>query len=218
MRALTPALSNISAQLDTPLEIRQTDAVELRTGATQTRIITAPKFVALAIPPTLNMSVEYRACASLYREATISPSLRYRFLCYYKIIDGIYARRRRTGKITRVPEKLPLTLSDREAWLKAIFAPPLEIDEFILENTFPTEILGKKLTAVIEHNLQPIRLRIAHAVLSSGELVVSPDEPEEEREIIKWLPLTKCAARRLLKNEFPTEFLSYLGEDGSVHT
>jgi hypothetical protein len=85
-----------------------------------------------------------------------------------------------------------------------------------LENTFPAEILGKKVANVFERNLQPIRVRIAHAVLQSGELVQSPDEPEEEREIIKWLPLTKCIARRLLKNEFPLEFLSYLGEDGSV--
>jgi len=215
-RILTPALSNISAQLDTPIEIRQTDAVELRTGATSTRINTAPNFVAIAIPPNLNPSEEYRAYASLYREAAISTSLRYQFLCYYKIIDGIYARRRRIGKAIRPPEKMPLTLRDGDAWLRAIFPPPVEIDEFILENTFPAEILGKKVANVFERNLQPIRVRIAHAVLQSGELVQSPDEPEEEREIIKWLPLTKCIARRLLKNEFPLEFLSYLGEDGSV--
>jgi hypothetical protein len=36
------------------------------------------------------------------------------------------------------------------------------------------------------------------------------------REVYKWLPLTKCIVRRMLKNEFPDEFLSYIKEDGTV--
>jgi hypothetical protein len=60
------------------------------------------------------------------------------------------------------------------------------------------------------------QLRIAHAVLDSGEIVNSPDEPEEERGVIKWSPLMKCIARRLLKNAFPAEFLPYPSEDGSI--
>ena len=90
------------------------------------------------------------------------------------------------------------------------------MDDFILDNTFPLEALGKKVSHVIDQHLRPIRLRIAHAVLDSGELTLSPDEPNEERELIEWLPLAKCIARRMLKNDFPAEFLGYLHEDGTI--
>jgi hypothetical protein len=215
-RVIVPAMNNISALLDTPLEIRQTDAIELRSGSRSTRIVTARAEVALAIPPGMNPSDDYKLHASLYREAINSTSLKYQFLCYYKIMESIYARRNSLGKLKRVPELLPPTLADREAWLKAIFAPPWEIDDFILENTFPPEIFGKKVGYVVEHHLQPIRLKITHSVLKSGQLVTAPDDPDEEREVIKWLPLAKCIVRRLLKSEFPIEFLSYLNEDGTI--
>jgi len=81
---------------------------------------------------------------------------------------------------------------------------------------FPLEALGKKVSHVIDQHLRPIRLRIAHAVLDSGELTLSPDEPNEERELIKWLPLAKCVARRMLKNDFSVEFLGYLHEYGTI--
>ena len=160
IRIVVPALSNISAQLDTPLEIRQTDVVEVRTGAVQTRIVTTPDAVALAIPPNLAPSDEYRAYASLYREGMNSTSMRYQFLCYYKIIDGIYARRRRLAvPVARVPERMPQTPEDRERWLKAVFPSPGELDEFVLDNTFPVESLGKKAANIVEKYLQPIRVR-----------------------------------------------------------
>jgi len=217
IRIVAPALSDVSAQLDTPVEIRQVDAVEIRTGATHTRIVSTPNVVALAIPANLAPSEDYKAYASLYREAMNSTSMRYQFLCFYKITDGIYSRRRRLGSgATRVIERMPATREDGESWLKALYPPPWEIDDFILENTFPPEILDKKVSHVAEKYLQPIRLRIAHAVLKSGELVSAPDEPDEEREIIKWLPLTKNIARRMLKNEFPGDFLSSLAEDGTI--
>lgn len=31
-----------------------------------------------------------------------------------------------------------------------------------------------------------------------------------------WLPVAKLVARRMLKNEFPAEFLPFLGEDGEA--
>jgi hypothetical protein len=111
---------------------------------------------------------------------------------------------------------MPTTPEDQATWLRAIFPAPSQLDAFVLENTFPAGVEGKKLSYVVERHLQPIRLRIAHAVVDSGELAMSPDDPDEEVEIIRWPPLTKCIARRLLKNEFPSEFLHYLREDGSV--
>jgi hypothetical protein len=223
-RALAPALSDIAAQLDLPITIGQTDVIELRTGNRHTRLVTAPAAVPLEIPATAAPSEEFRLYAGLYREGLNSTSLRYQFLCYFKIIEAIRVRRGRVASAarqqglqpTRIVERLPATTADRAAWLNALFPVRGEMDEFVLDNTFPLEVLGKKMSHVIDQHLRPIRLRITHAVLDSGELTLSPDEPNEERELIKWLPLAKCVARRMLKNDFPAEFLGYLDEYGTI--
>jgi hypothetical protein len=51
--------------------------------------------------------------------------------------------------------------------------------------------------------------------LTSGELALSADEEMDIREVYKWLALTKCMARHLMKSDFPNEFLQYVGPDGS---
>jgi hypothetical protein len=35
-------------------------------------------------------------------------------------------------------------------------------------------------------------------------------------QVYKWLSLTKCIVRFLMKTEFPDEFLSYIRPDGTV--
>jgi hypothetical protein len=68
----------------------------------------------------------------------------------------------------------------------------------------------------IPPKITPIRVRIAHAVLESGELTLSADEEMDIREVYKWLSLTKCIARHMLKSDFPNEFLPYITASGDV--
>jgi len=214
-RALAPALSDISIRLDVPTTIGQIDTLELRTETRQTRLITTPASIPLCIPGLRAPSDEFRLYASLYREALNSLSLRYQFLCYYKIAEGVSARRRRLAAAAasqgtvpaRTVERMPATLEDRAAWFSSLFSFVPDVDDFILDNTFPVEVLGKKLSYVRERHLRPIRLRIAHAALDSGEIALSPDDPDEEMDLMKWLPLAKCIARLMIRNEFPNEQL-----------
>ena len=86
-----------------------------------------------------------------------------------------------------------------------------------LESIFLPEILGRRFTTVFGNILNPLRVNVAHALSSaSGELTLSADEMLHIQEVNKWLPLSKCMVRRMLKNEFPAEFLPYLREDGTV--
>ena len=65
-RALAPSLSNWAVHLDIPLSVVQVESVEVRTGNTQTSILT-PHFAApLAIRPTANLLPEFRGHASPY--------------------------------------------------------------------------------------------------------------------------------------------------------
>ena len=87
-----------------------------------------------------------------------------------------------------------------------------------LESIFQPEALGKQCAAVVAGVLRPLRDKIGHALglLEGEELTLSADELLHTEEVNRWLPLTKCIARRMLKNEFPSEFLPYLKEDGTV--
>lgn len=224
-RALATSLSDWSVHLDIPLYIHQVESVELRTGNTQTSILTPAAETPLAIMPTANLPAEFRGYASLYREALNSNSPVYQFLCLFKMIEGMLKRRARLGSearkagktISRLYEDIPDTIEKAAPWLNAIFPMRRDWDAMALTSIFLAEILGKSLKHVIDKKLYPLRVDVAHAISSqNGELTLSVDELLHTQNINQWLPLTKCIVRRMLKNEFPAEFLPYLKEDGTI--
>lgn len=70
---------------------------------------------------------------------------------------------------------------------------------------FPNEVLGKKVTAIREKNFRPLRLGIAHALLSPSEITVILDKMEYIQAVNKWLPLCRICARWMLLSDFPRE-------------
>lgn len=128
-RALAPSLSELSLHLDIPLEIYQHETRDAVTENIQTSIV-IPYFPApLAISPTSAKMGDYRGAASLYREAMNSNSQIFSFLCLYKIIEMIRARRKaftrkaaQTGSTyTRPVEVMPSTLEEIRLWLEKLF-------------------------------------------------------------------------------------------------
>jgi hypothetical protein len=104
----------------------------------------------------------------VYREALNRLSLRYQFLCYYKIIEGITARRGRLSAAAvdqglsppRIFERMPADPEGRGTWFEGLSSFRPEIDDFILDNTFPAEVLGKKITYVRDQFLRPALERV----------------------------------------------------------
>jgi len=226
-RAIASSLSHWAVHLDIPLHVVQVESAELRTENTQTSIVTPHLEAPFAVMPTANLLPEFRGYASLYREALSSNSSVYQFLCLFKMIEGMLKRRARLGPearksgttITRSREHIPAEIKDAIPWLNAIFPMRRNWDPMALSSIFPTEVFGKSCKQIIDKYLYPMRIDIAHAITSqSGELTQSVDELLHTQNLNKWLPLTKCIVRRMLKNEFPTDFLPYLREDGSVVT
>jgi hypothetical protein len=224
-RALASSLSNWSVHLDVPLSVIQVESVEVRTGNTQTGILTPHFAVPLAIRPTANLQPEFRGYASLYREALNSNSSVYQFLCLFKMIEALQKRRgrlgaeaRKAGKpFTRRNETIPANPDAAIKWLNAIFSIRPNWDAMALTSLFPNEVASKSFQHVIDKVLYPMRVDIAHAVSSqSGELTLTVDELLHTQNVHKWLPLTKCIVRRMLKNDFPADFLPYLQEDGTI--
>jgi hypothetical protein len=225
-RALATVLSNWSAHLDIPLEIVQRETMEVATGNIQTTIVPPYLEAPFAVAPIDNTSNEYRGYVSLYREALSSSSIVYRFLCFYKIIEGLRPRRtrleraaRRRGEPYSPPvEVFPATPGEVVNWLNALFPIHRDWDAMSIESAVPRDVRGRDVQEFVMSNLRRLRDNIAHALTeTSGELTVSADELLDIQEVHRWLPVTKCIVRRMLKNDFPAEFLRYLGEDGKVN-
>lgn len=222
--ALVPALSNWSVHLDIPLEVQKIETMELRTENVGIRIVQpfleAPFSVEGTPPPH---DSEFAHYASMYREALNSNSSVYRFLCLFKIVEGIRVRRARLGKeaggdrekCVRPMERFPNDDDSARVWLNAIFPIHREWDGLTLSQMLPPESRGKNLMHLVQTELTNLRDQIAHSIMRSGELSISADALVQLQRVNTWLPLTRCIARRMLKNDFPTQFLSYLKDDGT---
>jgi hypothetical protein len=218
-RALSPSLSNWSVHLDIPLEICQMETFEITTGNIQASIVT-PHFEApFAVSPTAQLPTEFRGLASLYREALNTNSAVYQFLCFYKIVEALRARRKRLlrrAKKLGVPcslpiEVLPGTESEIADWLRSLFYARPDWDLLAIESAVPSELRGEEIGHVIDSVLEPLRDKVAHALTTAkGDLTLSADELLHSRQVTLRLPTMKCIVRRMLKNDFPSEFLSHL--------
>jgi hypothetical protein len=221
--AIRGLLSNLSSQLDIPLIIEIVEVTEISTQA---------KGISFAAPfPPTSMAVtgsgtfddpEFQHAVALYREAINSNTQIYRFLCFYKVLELSRKRRERLGrkhkasfKQPRPGEQIPLREKKAmEEWLNALFYVNRDWDEGIFDQVFIPEALGKKINNLFESQLRPIRDKIAHGILDSGEFLLL-DKQEDIELVGKWLPLMRCLARRVMKNDFK-EYLEFLNEDGTV--
>jgi methylamine utilization protein MauJ len=210
-RALMPALSNISFHLDVPLHIYQIHVTELWTNSRMISVLAPFRQTPLFRVPTEHLPEEFRKYASLYREAMNSSSPNYQFLCYYKIIEGLWKRRERViseavqrgAPIPSQPRQMiPQTPAEQLEWLNTIFAIPWHNDDLALSMIFPATSLGRRVRDIVQNELVSIRNKIAHSVLDDEEPTFSIDHGPDIEEVITWLPLAKCIARLYMKNEF----------------
>ena len=219
-KAIAPSLSNLSAHLDIPLRVQQVEIIELRTGARHLIFQVPYNDAPFLSPQAATLSDEFMRYASCYREALGSNTPAYQFLCYFKIIEALLKRagRRATEAAGRgdrysvPPERIPSDPEDFRPWLHAIFPVRATWDDLDLKSIFVAEARGKKLTRIVQQELRLLRDAVAHAVLENEEGAFSLDlQVERGRRLSRWLPLTKCIVRRLLKMEFRDQFLVGVG-------
>jgi len=221
LQAFSPTLSALSAYHDVPVHIYQMDVVELRTNTHQISFRSPFKDKMLWMPPLENAATEQQKYASLYREAMNSTSSNYTFLCFYRLIEGLRNRREKIRKdevnaalakqekpVAQPDERIPSERDEQRAWLNALYAAPQDWDDLALEAIFIEEAVGRRVRNLIDkgQELHELRNKISHAVLESGEEVISIDNALDIELVEKWLPICKFIARYLLNDCFP-EFL-----------
>lgn len=222
---LAAFLSYYSTCLDIPLLVYQVDVTDVRTGSVRVSLANPYPEAPFFIVPAVQISKEWRGYASIYREALNSNSTTYQFLCFFKIIEGVRMRQKQIDRdakkvgraVRRSPLIVPQTTKEQIEWLNEIFPIHLDWDEMALKSIFVDESLGKEASDTNKTKsgdlycdyLRPLRDKVAHGLLSdTGDLTLSfsVDEAFQIPTVQKWLPLTKCIVRWLLKSEFPDDF------------
>lgn len=214
-RAVAMFLSQYTLYLDVPLNIHQVDSTELKTQIS--RISMLIPFTEMQIHGELIIgsdSAELSNYASYYREGLNSNSVAHKFLCFFKIIEGIHEMRNRINADRRqsnleplrptIPETIPTDLNEQSSFLRNLFPyEPLWTNSTLaLDIIFIEEVIGKRITGLYSGKLNDIRVQIAHGLTKVGEPTISLDEPRNRNEIIKWLPITRLIARLMIKNQF----------------
>jgi hypothetical protein len=210
-RVVYGLLDRLAVRFHVPLTVGKVEVVEAATSNVRVSMIMPYNDAALDNCNFTLSGPDSDLFASFYREALNASSPAYRFLCMYKIIDGVFARRRR---ITRTPqghqakwyrsEVVPGELGECAQWLTELFGRSW--DDTIAQAVGHPEVRGRKFSYIDNSYLLPIRVQVAHSVLKSGEPTLPADEPLHLNQIYRWLPLTQCIARHMLKNEFPGDF------------
>jgi SEC-C motif len=218
-RAIASSLSNMSIHLDIPLEIGVRETKELANGSTSISLVSPYLAAPMAINATANFGSEFRSYAALYREALNTDTPVYQFLCLFKIIEALRARRTRLtreakkngGAYTSPTEQMPTTDAEVRLWLEGLFYVRREFDLSTFQSAVPIDLRGRLAPDVIENVLNPLRIHVAHALFGNGgELPLSSDDLTHTHKITHRLLVTKCLARRMLKADFPNDFLNHL--------
>lgn len=226
-RGATFVLSSMSFRYDIPLNIYQIDVIELQTGRLRISIVKAFRETPFRGDPTRLLNQEFLKYASYYREGLNSNNTSYQFLCFYKIIEGLRDRRERLIREAKAKgnpisppllPRIPKEQKEQVDWLNSFFFIQQNWDDLSLSSIFPKEALGRTIGNLIDKKseLHNTRLKIAHAVLESGEPTLSIDDAFDIELVNKWLPLTKCIARYLLNEEFPDRFPDETAKSGKV--
>ena len=162
-RALAAPLSNMSVHLDIPLEIGYRETKELSNGSVSISLMSPYLEAPMAIQPTSNAGPEFRSFAALYREALNTDSPVYQFLCLFKILEALRARRTRFARdakknnttYTAPDESLPSTHAEIKVWLEGLFYIRRPFDLSTLDSAVPQDLRGQKASDVIENVLNP---------------------------------------------------------------
>jgi hypothetical protein len=210
-RAVTPILSNFGLLWDVPLTIYQVDVKEVRTGTRQITQRNPFNEISLTGKWTLSLDPEIRAYGAIYREALISENINYQFLCLFRLIESMQARRKRLmreakryGRSYSMPAEIyPGTRAEAESFLDRVFpvkSGPWDVGA--LDAVLVSEALGKGFTVIIGEYLKPIRHSIAHTLLREAAELTTIDDHVSRARVEKWLAPAKCIMRSMHKSDF----------------
>jgi hypothetical protein len=201
-KLLNPFLCDLSYRYDIPIEVLQTNIVELATLTASgwkhddfpEKVFDYENFYG---PTGLSYEVLhlYEFFTALYREGVNSLSVNYGFLCFFRIAEGVMKLRRKRINL----------LEGRKVSFEDVVLPG-EIIQGDGADVFPSEMRGKTLWEACK-KLYEYRDRLAHAFLNredpvAGHEDIITDRLESEEHASTRRAQARYIARRMLKSEF----------------
>lgn len=140
---------------------------------------------------TANLHVELAPVYALYREAKNASSLFYRFLCYYKILEGIFRRLRPELFKKAAARRITLTRS------KEVIPEHREL------RLFAPDLIGRPIKEYFDRVLQKeFRDAVAHYVLDDTGSILSPSAPDAVNKFTDiTLPTELCCRTVVAQHE-----------------
>ena len=191
-RAISPFLSKMSFEHDVPLEIKATVTREL---ATQGQNI---EFRSPIPPKTFRPfsqglhRTDILALLSFYREAMNSTSISYSFLCFYRILEAIYQRRKEVMQQKKVRFSFARDNRLSEADLMGL---PKRMESY-------REFIGRKFRSIYDTDLTPLRVKIAHGLLGEeNPFAETPDDVTIRNRAGYLIAIVQILARVEIQNE-----------------
>jgi hypothetical protein len=108
--AASPFLSAMAFELDVPVRLMQMDVTQMSTG-NGSMTYTCPYTDMVPTGDEHNNVPYVQSLLSLYREGINSISPNYQFLCWYKIVEGVNAKRAEETTLLKKP--LPMKFVER---------------------------------------------------------------------------------------------------------
>jgi len=218
---------------DVPMTVERVELTEIAFGSKEISVVNPYDEHPLQLEPrTGALSSTLRAFASYYREGVNSNSPAYSFLCFYKIIEGVRANRRRAARRDResdrggrliVAEQVPSEPREFAPWLNRLFPARVRPwDEMALAAVFIPEATGRTVDELVVSAggrrltagpMRKLRDDMSHSLwVPDGTASLSADEGLHLLRVEHWLPITKCVTRLVLLNEFAGQSWEPIGQ------
>lgn len=194
---IAPILSWWSYYFDVALDVSGFRIVEEQMGVSQMVFAVLGReraFDPASLPAGFRSSPQFRAILSAYREGLNASNSFYRFLSFYKVVEGIRGLRVQRKQATlsagapyREPEeKMPddaASIPGSEAYVESAFTP----------------YLGRKFTWVTNQLRELVRNAVAHLDPTADSLVLDSYSDMQRCELA--IPVVKYIARMMVANE-----------------
>lgn len=193
---ITPILDVLSFKANIPLIISRVICIDLK--YTITSIIYEAPHHSITIPPfTENIIEELLPIYALYRESKINVSSYYKFLCLYKILEGIYSNLR--PKLIQKSKKININIRCKKEIIP---------DHFLIRE-YNKDFVGMKIRKLYDDILRKeFRNAVAHFKLKDGTLLNLTDY-NTNRKFAGILFLTEMCCRILIDNHSDMYFQLY---------
>jgi hypothetical protein len=190
-----PMLSNWSFQFDIPLDVKGHKILEENSGYERWVFNLVGGGTDL-IDGNVSSRPEHRRLFAIYREAMNSTNVFYRFLNFWKVIEGVKSlrdeRRRQASThgvvIRNPPDRFPGSYEDLAD--EDFYQVPRELVE---------PYLGKKFNWIVDQFRDVLRNAIAH--LDPTGTVLNPDDIRDTKKCQDAIFIIKYVARSMLMDE-----------------